>query len=194
MSRDTSITMNKKSKWVLFLPFAVFVALAGVFMVALKNDPSLLPSAKLDTTLPQFQLPSLLNAEEMISQNDIRGPALFNVWATWCPSCQVEHPTLVKLASFGIPIYGLNYKDVRPSASKYLEIHGNPYIKNVFDEVGDLGLDMGVYGAPETFLIDAKGIIRYRHVGVVDEKSWREVLWPIWQAMGGLDPMQGKSS
>lgn len=184
---------HKKSKWVLFLPLVVFVALAGIFMLALKSDPSLLPSAKLDKTLPPFRLPGLLNAEEMITHTDIRGPALFNVWATWCPSCQVEHPTLVKLAGFGIPIYGLNYKDVRSAASKYLEIHGNPYIKNVFDEAGDLGLDMGVYGAPETFLIDANGIIRHRHVGVVDEKAWREVIWPLWQAMGGFDPMQGKS-
>ena len=103
-------------------------------------------------------------------------------------ACKVEHPVLNELSKNGIRIVGLNYKDVREAAIKYLEFNGNPYQQNIYDESGDLGLDLGVYGAPETFLIDAEGVIRYRHVGVVTPENWRELLWPKWQEMGGKGP------
>lgn len=180
--------MNK-SKWVLYaLPLIGFLVLGYVFSQALKNDPSLLPSTRLSQPVPAFSLPLLADAGTIVTQEKLKGPLLLNVWGTWCPSCQLEHPMLLKLAENGIQIVGLNYKDHRQAALKYLELHGNPFQYNVFDEQGNLGLDLGVYGAPETFLIDADGIIRDRLVGVITPEVWREKLWPQWQAMGGTRP------
>lgn len=167
------------------LPFFVVVVLGYFFASALDSDPSLLPSARVDQKVPVFELPTLKNGAVTVSQQQLKGPLLLNVWATWCPSCQLEHPVLNELAKGGITIMGLNYKDERAAALKYLEIHGNPYQFNIYDHKGDLGLDLGVYGAPETYLIDSEGVIRYRHVGVVTPQNWRELLWPKWQAMGG---------
>ncbi len=110
-------------------------------------------------------------------------PALVNVWATWCPSCKVEHPYLNQLAQQGVVIHGVNYKDDNAAALKWLAEFHNPYQLDIRDEQGSLGLDLGVYGAPETFLIDAKGIIRYKHVGVVDATVWREQLAPLYQGL-----------
>ncbi len=179
----------KSLKWLLFgLPLLGFIAMAFLFFNALGSDPSLLPSARLDQKIPAFELETLAQPGAMVSTATVKGPLLLNVWATWCPSCQLEHPMLLELAKAGIPIVGLNYKDERAAALKYLELHGNPFQYNIFDQKGSLGLDLGVYGAPETYLVDAEGVIRYRHVGVVDPKVWTQVLWPRWQAMGGFDP------
>jgi len=104
---------------------------------------------------------------------------LLNVWGTWCPSCRVEHPDLVRLArDEGVPIYGLNYKDNRDAALQWLDELGNPYELVLFDPQGKLGFDLGVYGAPETYIIDSKGIVRFRHVGVVDNELWETELEP----------------
>lgn len=184
-----------KLKWVLMaVPLVLFVGL-GIFLgVGLQKDPSLLPSVKVDKPLPAFTLPSLLEPSRTLAQADIKGPAFVNVWGTWCPSCQIEHPLLVELAKGGIRIYGLNYKDDRTTAFNYLQKMGNPYVDVVFDEKGTLGFDLGVYGAPETFLIDAQGIIQYRHVGEISADQWRKVLWPKWQTLtGGVATTAGAS-
>jgi len=104
---------------------------------------------------------------------------MLNVWATWCPSCRIEHPVLNQLAAEGVIIYGLNYKDTPDDALNYLQTLGNPYKKVISDTRGDLGLDLGVYGAPETYLVDANGIIIYRHVGVVTQENWLSTLKPL---------------
>lgn len=175
-----------KSKWlVMAIPLVLFAGLAVFLGVGLQKDPSLLPSVKVDKPLPTFSLPSLDDPSRMLAQTDIKGPALVNVWGTWCPACQIEHPLLVELAKGGIRIYGLNYKDDRNAALSYLQKMGNPYVDVVFDAKGSLGFDLGVYGAPETFLIDAQGIIKYRHVGEISADQWRQVLWPKWQAVAG---------
>lgn len=175
-----------KSKWlVMALPLILFIGL-GIFLAAgLQKDPSLLPSTKVDKPLPAFSLPSLTDPARQLTNADIKGPALVNVWGTWCPACLIEHPLLVELAKGGIHLYGLNYKDTRDTALSYLQQKGNPYAEVIFDEKGSLGFDLGVYGAPETFLIDAQGIIRYRHVGEISVELWRNLLWPKWQAVGG---------
>jgi cytochrome c biogenesis protein CcmG/thiol:disulfide interchange protein DsbE len=148
----------------------------------LSLDPTDLPSARLGKSIPSFNLP-VLDAPDMRSSEDWRGkPALINVWATWCFSCRVEHPYLLQLAEQGVTIYGLNYKDEPLKASQWLVDLGNPYAETVVDQSGDFGLDLGVYGAPETYVIDAKGIIRHRHVGVVDEQVWLEQLQPFFEA------------
>lgn len=175
-----------KSKWVLMaIPLILFLGMAIFLGIGLQKDPSLLPSVKVDKPMPDFSLPSLTDPAKTLSLADIKGPALVNVWGTWCPNCQMEHPLLVELAKGGIRIYGLNYKDDRATAQEYLQQMGNPYAAVIFDEKGSLGFDLGVYGAPETFLIDANGLIKYRHVGEITADQWRTVLWPKWQALGG---------
>ena len=126
--------------------------------------------------LPNFELPLLIGEEgKTISRADLLGePFLLNIWATWCPSCRHEHPYFLELAAQGINIVGVDYKDERNAALEWLEKLKNPYSVVIFDEAGSLALDLGVYGAPETYLVDAEGIIRYRHVGVVDRKVWTE--------------------
>ena len=128
----------------------------------------------IDKPLPEFQLPVLAGEDgAVVSRSDLVGePFLLNVWATWCPSCRQEHPYFLELAAQGINIVGIDYKDERGAALAWLKKLKNPYRVVIFDEEGSLGMDLGVYGAPETYLVDAEGIIRYRRVGVVDERVW----------------------
>ncbi|WP_075184641.1 DsbE family thiol:disulfide interchange protein [Teredinibacter haidensis] len=165
----------------LFIPLVIFVVLATFLWRGLSIDPGHLPSALIDKPVPDFKLPNLQDLEQQLSNEDFIGePYLLNVWATWCPSCRVEHPFLLKLAEQGVKIVGLNYKDENEPARQLLETFADPYHANVVDSDGRLGLDLGVYGAPETFIVDAEGIIRYKHVGVVDERVWRSKLAPIY--------------
>lgn len=164
-----------------FLPLGAFLTLVILLVRGLSLDPTELPSARLGVAVPSFNLP-VLDSPQMRSPEDWRGePALINVWATWCFSCRVEHPYLLQLAEQGVTIYGLNYKDEPVKASQWLIDLGNPYTETVVDELGDLGLDLGVYGAPETYVIDSDGIIRHRHVGVVNEQVWAEQLQPFFE-------------
>lgn len=164
----------------LFLPLILFTMLAITLFRGLGLDPSAMPSALIDRPLPAFSLPGL-GRDGLLSRIDVIGQAaLLNVWATWCVSCRVEHPYLKQLAEQGIPIFGVNYKDNDAEARRWLEELGDPYILNIADREGTLGLDMGVYGAPETYLLDASGVVRYRHAGVVDEKVWQTVLEPLY--------------
>jgi cytochrome c biogenesis protein CcmG, thiol:disulfide interchange protein DsbE len=164
----------------LFLPLILFALLAIILFRGLGLDPSEMPSALIDRPLPAFSLPRLDQAGT-VSEADVKGQvALLNVWATWCVSCRVEHPYLKQLAEQGIPIFGVNYKDDDSAAQRWLDELGNPYQFNIADREGTLGLDMGVYGAPETYLLDANGVVRYRHVGVVDEHVWQTILKPMY--------------
>ncbi len=163
----------------LFIPLALFVVLVGFLMRGLQLDPQALPSALIDQPLPEFSLP-VLGREQVVDRSAVIGEvALFNVWATWCISCRVEHPYLTRLADQGVPIYGINLKDRDAEALDWLRQLGDPYRLSIVDAEGTLGLDLGVYGAPETYLVDRNGIIRYRHVGVVDERVWTQILQPI---------------
>lgn len=169
----------------LFLPLILFGVLALFLMRGLQLDPKALPSALIDQPLPEFSL-TALGSGEPLDRGSVTGQvALFNVWATWCVSCRVEHPYLTELAKQGVAIYGINYKDDDSAAIKWLQDLGDPYIASIADRQGTLGLDLGVYGAPETYLIDADGVVRYRHVGVVDERVWTNILAPIYRELGG---------
>lgn len=161
----------------LFIPLVLFMILGGFLWKGLSIDPRELPSALLDKSFPEFKLPALQQPERLLTQQDFIGqPVLVNVWATWCPSCRQEHAQLLAIAQTGrIPVIGLNYKDDRVGAITWLRQLGDPYQFNIFDEDGMLGLDLGVYGAPETYLLDAQGTIRHRHVGVVTEAAWQEM-------------------
>ncbi len=164
----------------LFLPLLIFVGLALFLFRGLSLDPRELPSALIDRPLPEFSL-GKLGEDRLLSRDDVTGEvALFNVWATWCYTCRVEHPYLQKLADDGVPIYGINYKDEDADALRWLDELGDPYRLSIVDREGSLGVDLGVYGAPETYLVDAGGVIRYRHVGEVNERVWSQILEPIY--------------
>ena len=169
----------------LFLPLILFLSLAFVFLVLQGRqatgdyDPSALPSALIGRTLPEFEL-ATLESETLIGVDDLPGgPYLLNVWATWCVACKAEHPYLNRLADGGITILGLNYKDDRQDAIRWLNRLGDPYQLNIFDAEGSLGLNLGVYGAPETYVIDETGVVRYRQVGVLNERVWRKHIQPL---------------
>lgn len=158
----------------LFIPFVVCVVLGVVFVKGLSLDPTELPSAKIGKDFPRYQLPNLLDSTQTLNQEMLKGEVrLVNVWATWCPTCKQEHSFLNKLArEEGVEIVGINYKDQRTKAVQWLKRYGDPYQLNIYDEKGSLGLDLGVYGAPETYIVDAEGKIQYRHVGAVDARVW----------------------
>ena len=122
--------------------------------------------------------------QRLITDADLKGkPALVNVWATWCVACKVEHPVLNRLAAQGVVIHGVNYKDDNAAAQKWLKEFHDPYQLNIRDERGSLGLDLGVYGAPETFMVDKQGVIRHKFVGVIDDRVWREQLAALYQEL-----------
>ena len=168
----------------MLLPLAIFLLVAVFLYRGLFLDPTELPSALIGKPLPSFSLPSVEDPQRAVTAEDITGkPALVNVWATWCVACKVEHPVLNKLAEQGVVIHGVNYKDDNAAAQKWLRDFHDPYQLNVRDEQGTLGLDLGVYGAPETFLVDKQGIIRHKYVGVIDERVWREQLAALYQQL-----------
>jgi len=172
-------------RWYLFVPLAIFVALVILFSKGLTLNPTAMPSALIDQPLPEFSLPSLASEQRLLSRNDLIGEvSLVNVWGTWCPSCQHEHPYLMKLAT-QVPIIGINYKDNRADALQWLQKLGNPYAVNVFDKAGTLGIDLGVFGAPETYVIDQQGMVHYKHVGVVNEGVWQQRLKPVVDRLRG---------
>ncbi len=163
-----------RSRWT---PLAAFVLLAAFLGIGLTLNPREVPSPLIGKPAPEFTLPQLHAAERAISPAALKGQVyLLNVWASWCVSCRVEHPHLMALAKTGaIPVYGLDYKDGRPEGIEWLGRHGNPYQASAFDAEGRAGIDWGVYGVPETFLVDAGGVIRYKHIGpltpeVIDRK------------------------
>lgn len=165
----------------LLLPLTLFLLIAALLYRGLFLDPASLPSALIGKPFPSFALPALDDPSYTLTRDNIKGrPALVNVWATWCASCREEHRLLAKLAGQGIVIYGVNYKDDRTAAQRWLQTASNPYQLNMEDTAGTLGLELGVYGAPETFLIDGQGIIREKYVGIIDQDVWQEKLAPLY--------------
>lgn len=169
----------------LFIPLIVFVLLAALFWQGLKLDPSAMPSARLADPVPEFSLPTVRDSEERVTQEIFQGQvSLLNVWGTWCAACRVEHPFLVELAEEGVAIYGVNYKDDVEEAKRWLKQLHDPYVLSVVDANGRLGMDLGVFGAPETYLIDPDGIIRHRHVGAIDREIWEQEFVPLIEEFG----------
>ena len=156
------------------VPLLIFCILLAYLFVLLNEDKNDLTSALIGKEIPVFELPSLKDPELVLKNKDLKDlPALINVWATWCVACAVEHPFLLELSNNkGVPIYGINYKDSRKKAIDYLKRKKDPFKFNIFDSSGDLGIDLGVYGAPETFLISQKGTIIDRHAGALNSEIW----------------------
>lgn len=180
--------MNKQRLF-LFIPLLVFVVLAIFFWRGLSLDPNAMPSALLNKPVPVFELPVLPapeNPSGLVTANQelLKGRvSLLNVWATWCVTCRQEHEFLNTLKAQGIPIYGINYKDNNDDAQDWLaELH-NPYVFSVIDADGRLGLNLGVFGAPETYIIDKQGVIRYKHIGDVNVAVWENTIKPIFNSL-----------
>lgn len=176
------------SRKVFLIPLIIFMVIVAALLWQLVrnvdgDDPRVLESALIGKEVPIFRLESLEKPGEYYASDILNQgqPILLNVWATWCPTCRAEHQYLNELAAQGVRVVGLNYKDNRQKAVTWLHELGNPYALSLFDGQGMLGLDLGVYGAPETFLIDDKGIIRHRYVGALDERVWNKELKPIWE-------------
>lgn len=178
--------MNKK----FFIPLVAFIALIGLMLFGLKNDPQLIPSPFIGQPAPEFSLPKLYKPEEMITAEEMKGQVwVLNLWASWCVSCRAEHKVLSRLINkMKVPTIGLNYKDYGTEeygeeALDWLAKYGNPYQSVAVDAKGSAGLDWGVVGVPETFVVDKKGIVRYKFTGPVYDAAVEEILVPLITAL-----------
>jgi cytochrome c biogenesis protein CcmG/thiol:disulfide interchange protein DsbE len=161
-------------------PLVLFLALAALLYKGLALNPREVPSPLIGKPAPEFTLPELKDTSRQLSHSDFLGKvSLLNVWATWCVSCRAEHPLLMQLARQGVIIYGLDYKDSREDAKRWLQRFGDPYVANAFDADGRVGIDWGVYGTPETFVIDQHGIIRHKHIGPLTEEAIQGEILPL---------------
>ncbi|MDZ7670672.1 MAG: DsbE family thiol:disulfide interchange protein [Gammaproteobacteria bacterium] len=166
----------------LFVPVGVFLVIIGFGYVGFSlNDPHELPSALLGKPFPEFQAPLLAEPDRTVAREDLLGqPVLVNVWATWCPTCKAEHDELLRIRrNTGLRIVGVNYKDDAAEARRWLQAYGNPYDMVIQDPDGSLGVELGVYGAPESFLLNADGVILYKRVGDINPRIWRDELGPL---------------
>jgi len=169
-------------KYLFFLlPLAVFVGLTFFLYQGLWRNPQVVPSPLIGKPAPEFRLSELAHPEKSLTKQDLVGQVyLLNVWASWCMPCRQEHPFLVAIARSGeVPIVGLNYKDKRPQALEMLGQMGDPYQVSLFDEDGRVGIDFGVYGYPETFVIDKTGTIRFKQWGPISPEDWQNTLLPL---------------
>ncbi|MCK5091726.1 MAG: DsbE family thiol:disulfide interchange protein [Gammaproteobacteria bacterium] len=163
------------------IPLLIFIVLAGFLYVGLGLDPKKIPSALIEKPAPEFTLPTLLDPSKQTSSGDFKSKAyLLSVWASWCVSCRLEHPVLMDLAkNTDIPIVGLNYKDQREDAVRWLNKYGNPYTVSGYDIKGRVGIDWGVYKVPETFVVGPKGIIYYKHLGPLSNEILERDILPL---------------
>lgn len=163
------------------LPLGIFIVLVAFLAIGLNLNPREVPSPLIGKPAPAFTLPQLHQPEATFAPKDLQGRVwLLNVWASWCVSCRQEHPILVELAKRNIvPIYGLNYKDPREDALRWLKQFGDPYVLSIADVEGRVGIDYGVYGVPETYLIDKAGVIRFKHIGPVTQDVLEKTILPL---------------
>ena len=169
------------------LPLGIFIVLVGFLAVGLRLNPREVPSPLINKPAPPFTLPELTDPQRTFSQKDMLGKVwLLNVWASWCVSCREEHPVLVEFSKRDIvPVYGLNYKDERKDALAWLAKLGNPYTMSIMDRDGRIGIDYGVYGVPETYVIDKQGVIRYKQIGPVTPEILDAKIVPLVKKLQG---------
>lgn len=168
-------------------PLAIFVVVLGFLGMGLQLNPRDVPSPLINKPVPSFRLPTLAAPDTVVAPDDLRGQVwLLNVWASWCVACQAEHPLLVEMAKTGqVTLIGLNYKDKRDLALGWLARHGNPYAATLSDTQGRVGLDFGVYGVPETYVIDRDGVIRHKHTGELTRDVMQKQLLPLLRQLEG---------
>jgi len=178
--------MGKSVKFL--LPLGIFIALAALLFYGLGTDPRKVPSPLVGKPAPQFSLPALDNPTRTVTDQDFKGKvSLLNVWASWCVSCRAEHAELMQLARTQkqIQVLGLNWKDEAADAVRMLQMSGDPYLVSAYDPENRVGIDWGVYGAPETFVVDSEGIICYKKIGPIGPGTWESELAPTvdWQTL-----------
>ncbi len=165
-------------------PLGLFVILIGFLYVGLGNDPRNIGTTRIGKPAPDFTLPQLSDTSKTLSSKDFIGKvSVFNVWASWCVTCRYEHNLLMYMAKQGYTVYGLSYKDTLAEGREALARTGNPYVANGFDENGQVGMDWGVTGTPETFVIDKKGIVRYKYTGQLTPEIWKTEIKPLIQKL-----------
>ena len=169
------------------VPLAAFLTIAVYFAVGLTKDPRIIPSALIDQPVPAFDLPPLKASKPGLARGDLTGEvSIVNVFASWCVPCKAEHPLWMRLARDGtVPVHAINWKDTRAAATGWLDRLGDPYRRIGFDEKNTAGIEWGVYGVPETYVIDREGRIRYKHVGPVFEETWRDTIEPLLKELRG---------
>ena len=167
------------------LPLLLFLGLALMLAAGLGRDPKEVPSPLIGKPAPAFTLARLDDPQQSIRRDDLLGKVwVLNVWASWCVACREEHPLLVEFSRRKtVPVYGLNYKDTRPDGLRWLANFGNPYDASLFDNDGKVGIDFGVYGVPETFIIDKQGVIRFKHIGPVTPAVLKDRIEPMLKAL-----------
>jgi cytochrome c biogenesis protein CcmG, thiol:disulfide interchange protein DsbE len=163
------------------VPLALFALLVIFLGVGLTRDPREIPSPLVSKAAPEFKLAQLIKADETFSPSDLKGQVwMLNVWASWCVACRTEHPLLVEISRSQVaPLIGLDYKDKRPDGLKFLAQFGDPYQLSAFDADGRVGIDYGVYGVPETFIIDKRGVIRHKQIGPITPESLQKTILPL---------------
>ena len=169
------------------VPLGIFVVMVGFLAVGLRLNPREVPSPLINKPAPPFTLPELVDPQRTFSQKDMLGKVwMLNVWASWCVSCREEHPVLVAFSRRNIvPVYGLNYKDDRKDALAWLARLGDPYTMSIMDRDGRIGIDYGVYGVPETYVIDKQGVIRYKQIGPVTPEVLEAKILPLVKKLQG---------
>ena len=174
-------------KPIVIVPAVVIVALLGLLLFGLSNDPRTIPSPFIGKPAPAFELQTLRDPSKVMTTADLKGEvSLVNVWASWCVACRHEHQLLVDLARTGkVRIIGLNYKDEAADAKLWLQRLGNPYMVTLVDRDGRAGIDWGVYGVPETFIVDRDGVVQHKHVGPVTPDSLRDTILPLIERLKG---------
>jgi cytochrome c biogenesis protein CcmG/thiol:disulfide interchange protein DsbE len=170
-----------------YLPLGIFLVLAVFLAAGLGLNPREVPSPLIGKAAPAFRLPQLQDSARTLGTEDLKGKVwILNVWASWCVACLDEHPVLVEFSrQNALPLYGLNYKDKREDALKWLGAHGNPYTVSMEDSDGRVGIDYGVYGVPETYVIDRDGVIRYKRIGPVTAQILQEKILPLVRQLQG---------
>lgn len=178
--------MNAKQKRMLmfFMPLVVFALLIVMFFMKLGKPTDVIVSTSIGKPLPAFSLPLLSSPDRVMTNADLpKQPFLLNAWGSWCPTCKIEHPMLLELAKQGVPMVGVNYKDELPNALAYLDTYKDPFVYSVQDLDGMYGIDLGLTGAPETFVVDAKGVV-YQHItGEITQENWQRQIEPCMQEL-----------
>lgn len=179
------------TRWVRWLPIGLFVILAIFLWRGLSGDPHTLPSARLGKSVPAFELAALSDTTPGFSSQALRGGyTLLNVWASWCEACTEEQSFLMQLSQQGVRIYGLNYQDQADAASLWLRTWGNPYQAVGSDPSGRVAMELGVYGTPETFLIDSNGVIQFRYAGILNPTVWQHAFLPRIRSLSAVPALR----
>lgn len=177
------MAMRKKQLWFL-VPLIMFLIIIGLFYTRLGKDTTVVTNTSLNRPLPNFILPSLANPEQTITQAQLpKQPYLLNIWASWCMTCKIEHPFLLQMAKAGVPIVGINYKDDRKDALAYLNTHEDPFTLNAQDINGSFGIDLGLTGVPESFVVDTTGNVRQHILGEINEERYNKQVLPCMTAL-----------